>query len=170
MSETDVRVGVRASGYATSDQALLPDGWLSVLRTHRPREHTAAWTAGILPADPGRVDEHDHAKLLSQVDGDTAEVVAALRAEIDRRRARGEDADQLGQLLMALEPVVREVHEIATIDAIRVAITQHGGGPYPVEDLAAIAGVTPADAHRALQTIVAAGLAWPNPPTDDPAR
>jgi hypothetical protein len=94
-------------------------------------------------------------------------VVANLRVERDRRRANSEDTGQLDRLLTELEPMARELHELATIDAIRVVITQHGSGPYPVEDMAAIAGVTSAEAHRTLERMLAAGLAQPAPPPGD---
>ncbi|WP_206641447.1 hypothetical protein [Nonomuraea polychroma] len=45
--------------------------------------------------------------------------------------------------------------------AIRAVIERHGGGPYPAEDLAALAGVSVEDAQRVLEQMVRHGLATP---------
>lgn len=65
------------------------------------------------------------------------------------------------QFLHGLEPLAEQAHDLVIVDAIRAVIERHGGGPYPAEELAAIAGVDAADARRVLEKLARAGLATP---------
>lgn len=101
---------------------------------------------------------------LATGDAATAALLATLRAARDHRRAQGQDTTPYDQLLADLEPLGQDVHDLAVIEAIRAATDQHGPGPYPTDDLAAIAGVTVDEARRAMTHLTAAGLAWPTSP------
>lgn len=94
-------------------------------------------------------------------------LVTNARSERDRRRAVGEDTAWLEQLLAELEPLTEQAHDLERTDALRCAVQRHGPGPYPPEDLAAIAGIDDVDAlRRVLEQMVAAGLV--RPPSDSP--
>jgi hypothetical protein len=78
---------------------------------------------------------------------------------------RPELAALLEQILAELEPAARDM---ATLDAVRVAVERHGGGPYPIEDLAAIAGVPEPDARRIVAQLVRDGMATPDQDPGEP--
>jgi hypothetical protein len=115
------------------------------------------------------VDEAERDRLIAKVAADAAGLVAEVRRERDRRQAAGEDTAWLDTVLAELEPLAQGTHDLVTFRAIRAVVERHGGGPYPAEELAAIAGVTAADARRVLDQMVAEGRATPaNQPPDAP--
>lgn len=90
-----------------------------------------------------------------------------IRRERDRCRAAGDDTAWLNQVLRELELLAVQTHDVEVFSAIRRVVGRHGAGPYPAEELAAIAGVTAADARRVLDQMVTEGLATPpHPPLD----
>jgi hypothetical protein len=76
-----------------------------------------------------------------------ADLLANARRECDRRRAAGEDTTWLDRVAHELEPLAAQTHDLDVSHAIRMVIDRHGAGPYPAEELATIAGITPDDAR-----------------------
>ncbi|QIZ39889.1 hypothetical protein FDZ84_30410 [Saccharopolyspora sp. ASAGF58] len=61
-----------------------------------------------------------------------------------------------------MEPIAEQTHDLEIFEAIRGAVASHGGAPYPVEDMATLAGVDDAEGvRRVLDQMVAEGLAIP---------
>jgi hypothetical protein len=107
------------------------------------------------------VDEAERQRLLAKAAVDTAELLANVRRERDCRRAAGEDTAWLDKVLSDLEPLAGQARDLEVFQAIRAVVERHGTGPYPVEDLAAIAGADPGDMRRLLSQMVTEGLAEP---------
>ncbi|TMR22492.1 hypothetical protein ETD86_11625 [Nonomuraea turkmeniaca] len=71
-----------------------------------------------------------------------------------------------------MEPLAAATHDLTVLGAMRAVIERHGGGPYPADELAVIAGVTAEDAQRVLEQMVRDGLAIPagqQPPAAPPS-
>lgn len=100
-------------------------------------------------------------RLLADLATTMVELVANVRRERDRRQAAGQETTALEQFLHGLEPLAEQAHDLVIADIIRTVIERHGGGPYPAEELAAIAGVDAADTRRVLEQLVHARLATP---------
>ncbi len=110
------------------------------------------------------MDEHterERDEIIAKVAVDAAELLANVRRERDRRQAAGEDTAWLEHVIAELEPVTTQIHDVEVFRAIRAVVDRHGAGPYPAEEMAAIAGVSAADARRVLKQMVAEGLATP---------
>ncbi|GGK10566.1 hypothetical protein GCM10010123_45690 [Pilimelia anulata] len=104
----------------------------------------------------------------AQLHAHAVELVATMRQERARRAAAGQDCAQVDRMLVELEAAAQQLHDVAVVAAIRGVVERHGGGPYPVEDLAAFTGLPDADVRRALGQLVDAGLA--EPPEDSTSR
>jgi hypothetical protein len=83
------------------------------------------------------------------------------RAEQARRHAAGDEAGAraLAPLVLNLVPAVEQTHDLEVLHAIWKITTQHGTGPYPAEDLAALTGHDLATVRRVLADMIANGLA-----------
>jgi predicted Rossmann fold nucleotide-binding protein DprA/Smf involved in DNA uptake len=101
----------------------------------------------------------DRDQIIATIAAQAAELVAETRRERARRHAAGDDTAWLDQVLTELEPLAAQIHDLDTVRAIRAVIDRHGGGPYPADELAAIAGIPIADARRVLDQLVEEGLA-----------
>lgn len=129
----------------------------------RPHRHTRPLhlpqtdAAGQVQA--GVVDESDQDRLIAKTATDTAELLAMMRRERDRRRAAGQDTTWLDQAVPELEALVERANDLEVINAIKAVIARHGPRPYPPEELATIAGVDTDSVRRALVELVTAGLA-----------
>lgn len=91
------------------------------------------------------MDEAERDRLIATVAADAAQVSANVRRERDRRHAAGADTAWFDQALCELEPLAAQTHDLEVFWAIRAVVDRHGAGPYPAEELAAIASV---DARR----------------------
>ncbi|MBB6550889.1 hypothetical protein [Nonomuraea rubra] len=100
-------------------------------------------------------------QLLAELAARTAGLVTNLQRERDRLRAAGENTAWLDRMLHETKPLAAATHDLVIFGAIRAVIERHGGGPYPAEDLAALAGVSVEDAQRVLEQMVRHGLATP---------
>lgn len=107
------------------------------------------------------MDEAERGRIIAQVAVQAAELLAKTRIERERRAAAGEDTSWLNQLLHELEPITEQIHDADVFRAIRRVVEQHGVGPYPADELAIIAGVSPEDVLRVSEQMVAEGLASP---------
>ncbi|MFD1937330.1 MULTISPECIES: hypothetical protein [Nonomuraea] len=103
------------------------------------------------------MDEVEWDRLVAKATADAAELLAYARRERVRRARAGEDVAWLDEVVQALEPL----GDLATLRAIGVVAIRHGGGPYPAEDLAAIAGADVDSVRRVLAWMVADGFAFP---------
>ncbi|MEU4838124.1 hypothetical protein [Nocardia testacea] len=65
------------------------------------------------------------------------------------------------KMLPELDQLASDTHDVETTEAIRLVLDRHGPGPYPDEDLAALAGVDFDRFRRVRRQLVAAGLARP---------
>ncbi|WP_280460897.1 hypothetical protein [Nocardia carnea] len=110
----------------------------------------------------------DRQRAIEQAVVATRDLIEAMRAELERRRDAGEPTAALDRDLVELEQSAAELRDAQSAAAIRAVVERHGVGPYPDEDLAVLAGLSVTDARRALQRLVAAGLAQqtPTPPDD----
>jgi hypothetical protein len=83
-------------------------------------------------------------------------------ADRDRRRAAGEDTAVLDALLVKFEAAADDagVHleNIAVYEEMQAVIQRYAPGPWPSEELAAVAGVDPAAARQVLEDLVREGL------------
>lgn len=108
--------------------------------------------------DMGQADEQR--RLLTEVATTVTGLLDYVRREYERcQAATDEDAESaavMEQILRELEPIAQD---LAVLDAVRVTIDRHGGGPYSIEDLAAIAGVPEPDARRIVEQLVRDGMA-----------
>ena len=107
------------------------------------------------------MNDAERTALITGADTITVELLEQMRRLRERRRASGSDVSRVDQLLAELEDLAHSVHDIAILDAVRRTLARHAPGPYARGDLATITGVTPADADRALQQLLTAGLARP---------
>lgn len=114
------------------------------------------------------VDTSEHDQRVALVIRNVADLMANLRRERARRNEAGEDTTWLDQALAEMQPVVEQTHDLETFQAIKTVVARHGGGAYPIKDLAAIAGIEDLESlSRVLDQMVAEGLA--EPPGDTPA-
>ena len=106
-------------------------------------------------------------QLISQLIADADELVVITRLERDRCLDVGENTAVVDQVLPQLEQLAVELHQLGTTEKIQTVVERHGGGPYPVEDLAALAEAHVDDVRQALAELMTYGLAWPAPENDD---
>ncbi|MGW4471186.1 hypothetical protein ACWENQ_16085 [Nonomuraea sp. NPDC004354] len=116
------------------------------------------------------MDEVERDRILTEIAYDTAGLLATMRRERERRVQAGEDVVWLDLALKELESLAAGTADLVTFRAIRSFVDRHGAGPYPVEELAAIAGVDVEDVRRVLARMDVEGLATPadRPPPDAP--
>ncbi len=90
--------------------------------------------------------------------------VDALVSQAERERARrsGADAEWLEDLLAELRPLAQQTHDLELIGTIHDTVVRNDSGPWPGQDLAAITGADLARLRRVLDSLTAAGLAWPD--------
>lgn len=104
---------------------------------------------------------------------DAAATLDGLLAQAEYERA-GEPDDATAQwldgLLAELRPVAEQVHDLAVAQQLFAVVARHGPGPWPAEDLAAIAGADPAEVQRVLDQLTDAGIARPESGGPDPER
>jgi hypothetical protein len=128
------------------------------------------WTASADQRRLEAVTEPDRDQLIAQVAADAADLLTTAQRERARLQAAGADAAVLDQLLPELTALAEQTRDLDTFCELRAVVDVHGIGPYPLEDLAAIAGTTVDDARRVLEQMVAEGLAAPvGEPPDRPA-
>lgn len=128
---------------------------------------------GSRPAHAENVNEAEaeRRRLIADVASRAAGLLAHARRERDRRLAARQDSAWFDQVQRELEPLSAHTHDLETFLAIATALDRHGPGPYPADELAAIAGITPGDTRRVLNQMVDEGLATPgNPPAQNSAR
>ncbi|MEU7899877.1 hypothetical protein AB0B45_44420 [Nonomuraea sp. NPDC049152] len=113
------------------------------------------------------VDEAERKRHLTEVTANAAELLAHARRDRVRRARAGEDVAWLDEVVRALEPL----GDLATFGAILAVVDRHGAGPYPAEELAAIAGADVDSVRRVLAQMTAEGLAVPaeRPPDAPPS-
>jgi N-acetylglutamate synthase-like GNAT family acetyltransferase len=102
------------------------------------------------------VDQDDQAVAIG---AELAEQLCAARCDRETRHAAGLDTAAADRLLHELERLARELHDVVVIEALHKVIVRHGAGPYPVEDMAALAGVSVEEARRGLEQLAGVGLA-----------
>lgn len=120
----------------------------------------------LKPVDPA---EPDPDQLIAKVIADAAELLAITRHERELREAAGEDTTLIDQVLPHLEQLAATTHNVEIFQEIQNVVDRHGAGPYPTEDLAALAGADADDVRQVLAEMVTEGLAWPATPLpDDP--
>lgn len=107
------------------------------------------------------MDNAARREILARVAANADQLVATLHRERDRRRDAGQDTTWMDQMLPELDQLASDTHDIETTEAIRLVLDRHGPGPYPDEDLAALAGVDLDRFRRVRQQLVAADLAQP---------
>ncbi|MEV0388181.1 hypothetical protein [Nonomuraea sp. NPDC050643] len=130
------------------------------------------WTRLVWWAQPGEVDESERRHLLAELAARAADLVTRLQGERARLQVNGQDTAWVDQVLGEMEVLAVATLDLTVAGAIRAVIERHGGGPYPAEDLAALAGVPLKDAQRVLDQVVRAGLATPpaqRPPEASPS-
>lgn len=86
------------------------------------------------PAEP------DLDQIIAKVIADAAEMLAVTRQERARREAAGEDTTIIDQVLPHLEQLAATTHKVEVFQKVQAVVDQHGAGPYPVEELATLAG------------------------------
>ncbi|MGW4476980.1 hypothetical protein ACWENQ_45630 [Nonomuraea sp. NPDC004354] len=101
------------------------------------------------------MDEAEWDQRFAKVTAAVAELLVAARRERDRCARAGEDIAWLDEVVQALEPL----GDLVTLRAIHAVVDRHGAGPYPVEELAAIAGADVASVKRVLAQMTADGFA-----------
>lgn len=98
---------------------------------------------------------------------DAAAILESLVAQAEQERAAepdgGDMAEWLDALLVELRPIAGQVHDLAVTQQLFGIVARHGCGPWPAEDLAAIAGADPGTVQRVLDKLTAAGIARPEP-------
>lgn len=119
-------------------------------------------------------DDAAREALIATAASELARLVTWTRAE---RTVRGDDDEHaawLDEMIAGLEPVAAEVGDVKTSTAIRRVIQRHGGGgPWEVDDLAAMTGCDVESVRRVVAALTDAGLAGlldpPPPAGEDPA-
>jgi hypothetical protein len=129
---------------------------------------TVAGTGRTLkPVDPA---EPDRDQIIAKVIADAAELLAITRLERDRREAAGEDTTIVDQVLPQLEQLAAATHNMEIFQKVQAVVDRHGAGPYPPEDLAALAGADVDEVRALLAEMMTEGLAWPATSSpDDPS-
>jgi DNA-binding MarR family transcriptional regulator len=115
----------------------------------------------------------DDEPLRDELIADAAAILDGLLAQAERERAAEPDAamtEWLDALLVELRPIAEQVHDLAVAQQLFGIVERHGPGPWPAEDLAAIAGVDPGAVQRVLDELTAAGIARPEPDGRDRGR
>lgn len=112
--------------------------------------------------------EPDPDQLIAQVIADAAELLAITRHERDLREAAGEDTTLIDEVLPHLKQLAAATHNVEIFQRIQAAVDRHGAGPYPAEDLAALAGADVNDVRTVLAEMITEGLAQPAPSPPDP--
>ena len=105
--------------------------------------------------------------IIAQVAVELRDLAETLRAVRAQEAAAGGNTDWLDQASTDLEPVLVLVHEAEVAGAVGEVLARHGPGPWPDDDLAALAGVAVTELRQLRDQLTAAG---PAKPIDDPHR
>lgn len=106
---------------------------------------------------------------------DAAAILLGLVTQAEQERATEPDgpmAEWLDALLAELRPIAEQVRDLVVVRQIFGVVERHGSGPWPVEDLAAVAGADPVEVQRVLDELTDAGIARPESrgPDREPGR
>ncbi|WP_063042361.1 helix-turn-helix domain-containing protein [Nocardia grenadensis] len=97
---------------------------------------------------------------------EAAAILDGLVTQAEHERAHEHDgamAEWLDALLAELRPIAEQIHDLAATQQLFGVVERHGPGPWPAEDLAAVAGVDPSTVQRVLDQLTAAGIARTEP-------
>lgn len=97
--------------------------------------------------------------IVAQIAAQLRDLAEILHVERARLTAAGADTDQLDQVLAELDTTVVLFHDAEIVGAVAQVLDQHGPGPWPDSDLAALAGVDRTELRRMRDQMTAAGLA-----------
>ncbi|MGW4094450.1 hypothetical protein [Nocardia sp. NPDC004750] len=107
----------------------------------------------------------EDAALRGELIGQLAAALDGLVRQAERERGTRPEADAewFDLLLAELRPMAEQAHDLEAARTIRDIVARHGSGPWPAEDLAAIAGEDLATVRRILDALTESGVAWPEP-------
>ncbi|MFR9774174.1 hypothetical protein [Nocardia sp. SC052] len=102
--------------------------------------------------------------LRGELIGQLAAALDGLVRQVERERATRTEADAewFDLLLAELRPMAEQARDLEASRTIRDIVVRHGSGPWPTEDLAAIAGEDLARVRRILDALTESGVAWPD--------
>jgi predicted Rossmann fold nucleotide-binding protein DprA/Smf involved in DNA uptake len=104
------------------------------------------------------MNEADRRRTLADMAVRGDQLITDLCHQLDAVRAAGADTTRPERQLAGLEPLIADLHDLEAVVAISAVVERHGDGPYPLDDLAAIAGISTEACARALRELVAAGV------------
>lgn len=98
--------------------------------------------------------EPDLDQIIAKVIADAAEMLAVTGQELVRCTATGEDTTIIDQVLPHLEQLAAATHNVEFFQKVHAVVDQHSADPYPVKELAALAGADVDDVRATLTTLV----------------